>query len=161
MSKAIKLQLVDQLLVKKELYIEQLSINVGLENTFVPFVENAIGSFKKLFARVKSKDNKTFYLIVDTALLTYIQDQITIKYNGNLNTYVIDSSPKNNLKLVDDKLKEYYQEISLIKAQTNLSLMFKNDTRIELLEEKMFQLKAISNFALKQVEVKWNSNEND
>ncbi|WP_406617510.1 MSC_0621 family F1-like ATPase epsilon subunit [Mycoplasmopsis adleri] len=154
MTNTINLKLVSQNYDILNIPITKLEINSELEDFWATFVKNSVASFRKSLLRFTS-DNKQYYLILDNDFITWIDNEINLKYNDELSFYVSADENDEFVKNAEVELNKYKKELKLQKAYANLNLNVLSQTRIEELNTLMFKLKAIVNFSIKPKEIKW------
>ncbi|WP_036451989.1 MSC_0621 family F1-like ATPase epsilon subunit [Mycoplasma buteonis] len=131
--------------------IEKLEINTDFSDRWVTFKKNSVASYKQVFLKLILTNKKTIYLILDNTFLTYVDEVISVRYNGELVQYVQNTKQKEKLEIINQKLKKLKQEIKLHQAYYDLNINNLDLVEMQKLKHKLFVYEAISSFSLERL----------
>lgn len=143
---------------RQKMQIKKLEIN-NAKDIWVHFKNNSVGSYLQCFLRFYSQDDHLYYTILNNVFLSYLEQQITIRYNDKL----VFFEQKLHNQTLSKKVakKKYKHNLALIHYHQALkTLNFAQGERVKInaIKLKNFKIKAILDFGL--VECNINDHEN-
>ncbi|EGV00608.1 MSC_0621 family F1-like ATPase epsilon subunit [Mycoplasmopsis columbina] len=139
----------------KELDVQKIFVNNRLKDEWIEIENKTIASFKNILLKLELENNEIIYMLIDTLLVKSDDSEVTFYYHEYLETFE-QFENKNLLKTINKEYKETKRKMQYIKALQNIKTSYFDETEIELLEKKLYKLKAQLYFSLSYKELKWN-----
>lgn len=139
----------------KELDVQKIFVNNRLKDEWIEIENKTIASFKNILLKLELENNEIIYMLIDTLLVKSDESEVTFYYHEYLETFE-QFENKNLLKTINKEYKETKRKMQYIKALQNIKTSYFDETEIELLEKKLYKLKAQLYFSLSYKELKWN-----
>ncbi|SJZ43513.1 MSC_0621 family F1-like ATPase epsilon subunit [Mycoplasmopsis verecunda] len=134
------------------LYISNLALNINLQDKWDNIKSNSVGSFNKVFIKIKLEDDNNIYYILDNAFITYLNDEIKISYRGACRKYRQVAKTNEFIIQTEKLLRQQEERLKYLNACEQLNVSNIDKIEIYKLRNEIFINKAIVLFNLNKEE---------